>query len=1204
MKKHSSIFYCWFCALSAVGIPVGTVAQAGQPDPQLHITYSSKSGLATFVVATGEDGIPVEANGKVPGPQDFLRQYGEHFGIADAEMELALQSQTQDLLGDRHTKFQQVLGGIEVFSGVLKVHQDAKQRFTGANGRFHSIKPGLSTIPTISMTEAGEIAAEKSSIAGAVLESSTLVIVDPGWYGDVSIGAHLAYHLVLSALPKGYREAFFIDAHTGRLLDRWSLIEHAQDRRIYNGNGGTALPGFLVRTEGAQPAGQPDADAAYDYAGDVYGFYWRAFGRDGLDDAGGTLTATINSTAAPCPNAFWTGFQTVYCNGVVSDDIVAHEFQHGVTQKTANLIYQNQPGQINEALSDVFGELIDLHNGNVRFVGPAIPPFWPTHPTGPGTDQSNNLRTAACSSAPGYTDGVRWLIAEDAFAFSNAIRDMWNPTCHGDPDRAYSPLQTCDETDNGGVHSGSGVVNHAFAMMVDGKTFNGRNVTAIGPIKAGAVWYRALTTYLTVASDFEDLAVALNQAANDLVGSFPIDPATGFPSGNAITASDAATVNQAVLAVEMNTPGRCGAAVALLDPAPPYACPGATVLLQDDFESGVNGWTTLTTGPSGPPTPYLWVQRSNELPMSHAGTVWYCADPTIGNCTSQNESAVHSLITPSIPMPATLIYPRLSFTHYMASEPTYDGGNISIRVNGGAWQLIPFDGFEYNPYSAYLRPSVLGNTNPRAGQPAWTSAGGDWGTTIIDLGDFISGGETAQLRFDFSKDGCNGIDGWYIDDVVVYDCPDCDDSLLPDNLDYVRTYVSGPLGPVGTTSPQTAMMEHVARAAGPVTLRFDSSADLGSDSEFIDVFINNVYIGTVFGEGASECALWPNEAVLVVSPALFNFATGNGTAEIDMVPSADVAANSCGNGYINVSVRYDAQIEDENQDGVIDVCEDCQPNGVYDIDELLSGTSQDCNHNENPDECDLAVGSSPDVNANSVPDECDCAVPAAPLPESNESCGGCYFPKNRYLSIVPPPVPETASSVAIRVRFSQLPGPADCPKMPDYSAFDGIEMWVGQQVLRGGVTPTGVYELQPTPYFRDWTTVPNGVLHVADCNILPCATYIVDAISNVCDSFFEPFSPAIIIPTTSAWADIVGAGGASFPNDLVDFSDISSVVDRFKSVPSAPQPTRCDLGENRPSGGVLLSINFLDVSYAVDAFRGYNYPFSGPSAPLPCPGFP
>ena len=111
-----------------------------------------------------------------------------------------------------------------------------------------------------------------------------------------------------------------------------------------------------------------------------------------------------------------------------------------------------------------------------------------------------------------------------------AIRDMWSPTCMGDPDRALSALYeatSCDPGfDSGGVHFGSGVPNHAFAMTTDGKTFNGVTVSGIGAIKAGAVWFRALTVYLTPASDFNEAYILFNQAATDLVGTTPNDPRT------------------------------------------------------------------------------------------------------------------------------------------------------------------------------------------------------------------------------------------------------------------------------------------------------------------------------------------------------------------------------------------------------------------------------------------------------------------------------------------------------------------------------------------------------------------------------------------------------------------------------------------------------------------------------------------------------
>jgi len=43
---------------------------------------------------------------------------------------------------------------------------------------------------------------------------------------------------------------------------------------------------------------------------------------------------------------------------------VAHELTHGLTEHTANLFYWYQSGAINESMSDVFGELIDLATGS------------------------------------------------------------------------------------------------------------------------------------------------------------------------------------------------------------------------------------------------------------------------------------------------------------------------------------------------------------------------------------------------------------------------------------------------------------------------------------------------------------------------------------------------------------------------------------------------------------------------------------------------------------------------------------------------------------------------------------------------------------------------------------------------------------------------------------------------------------------------
>lgn len=52
--------------------------------------------------------------------------------------------------------------------------------------------------------------------------------------------------------------------------------------------------------------------------------------------------------------------------------------------------------------------------------------------------------------------------------------------------------------------------------------------------------------------------------------------------------------------------------------------------------------------------------------------------------------------------------------------------------------------------------------------------------------------------------------------------------------------------------------------------------------------------------------------------------------------------------------------------------QDCNDNGVDDVQDLASGTSEDCDHNGVPDECDVASGG--DCNGSGVPDACETAI--------------------------------------------------------------------------------------------------------------------------------------------------------------------------------------------------------------------------------------
>ncbi len=758
------------CVIAAVQQHSSSRAETPATD-DLNIHRSRTSGRATFVTARDGGAIwtPSGVTAAADQPMSFLNDRGSLFGISDPTRELVLERITWDRHGGKHTAFRQVFHGVPVFAGVIKVHQDSTSAVTAANGDFFPIKPHLNTTPTLTPSTAVTIAADAVDCGDVDVERADLVIVDPGWYGDPVIGEHLAYYVILQGTDTIVREAFFVDANTGRILDQWNLTETAMFRASWNGNGTISLPGFFPRFEGDPPFGfLPEQNIAYDWAGDVYRYFINAFGYDSIDGAGMDIVVTVNHLRPNfCPNAYWNGSQSVFCSGTITDDVLGHEMGHGINDFTANLVYQNQSGQLNESFSDVWGELVDLFNGDAAFFGPPGGDNpWPTSPSSTlDTDEPNSKRTFCTGTGPNQDRSVRWLLGEDADAFNGAIRDMWRPTCFSHPDYANSGLQLCNPQDNGGVHSGSGIPNHAFAMLVDGKSFRGFTINSIGPIKAAAVWFRALTVYLTPASDFLDAYWALNQSAADLVGTFPLDPRTGAPSSfpsAEFTDSDAAEVDEALRAVEMNTDGRCGATIDVLDPNPPNQCEPRQTIYQMSFEIGAPGWTVSN---SSPPTAYNW-ELVGDLPFSRPGTAFFCAD--LDSACTVNESGTHELTSPPIPLPARLDRPTLQFTHYMSSEGGWDGGNLRISVNGGPFTPVPSAAISYNRYNTILNSQ--NNSNPLAGQPAWSGSSGQWGTTLVDLDAISSPGDTVQFQFRFGKDSCTGVDGWYVDNFFINTC--------------------------------------------------------------------------------------------------------------------------------------------------------------------------------------------------------------------------------------------------------------------------------------------------------------------------------------------------------------------------------------------------------------------------------------------------
>jgi Zn-dependent metalloprotease len=532
---------------------------------QVRITTNAKTGRVSYIGADPAHAIrqPAGLSGK-PTPEKaargFLSVYGPLFGLKDQAQELQVMRTKQADRGRSFVRFQQYYGGIPVFGGETIVQVDSSSNIISAHSKLLP-DIGGDTSPSITPQAAAATAVDifikayqkQYQFDAASLQVSTpeLWIYNPLLVGFTKDVTYLVWRIEITPqqlLP--IREMVLVDAVDGRVVLHFNQNPTAEDRQIYNNyNDYTqGLQDNLVRSEGDPVTGIADVDHAYDYAGSTYDFYYNHFGRDSLDGAGMTLISTTRYCPAPfpyCPyaNAFWNGSQMVYGEGYASaDDVVGHEMTHGVTEYESNLTYLNESGAINESLSDIFGEFIDLTNVL-------------------GNDST----------------GVRWLIGEDLPG--GAIRSMKNPPSYGNPDKMGSTKYSCSTCDQGGVNTNSGVGNKAAYLMTDGGAFNGIKVTGLGIDKVAQIYYEAQTNILTSTSDYDDLANALWQGCMDLVGGTCYD-------GTTITYEDCTQVANAVNAVEM---------MYLTSPSPR---PPMNIVQNAGFEDGLSqtAWTVSSSG--------------------------------------------------------------------------------------------------------------------------------------------------------------------------------------------------------------------------------------------------------------------------------------------------------------------------------------------------------------------------------------------------------------------------------------------------------------------------------------------------------------------------------------------------------------------------------------------------------------------------------
>lgn len=522
------------------------------------VGHDRATGKVSFVGTengNGRLGPPAVPNNREANARAHFDRFAPNFGLSSSADLRTLKVRNGP--AGATVRFEQTINGVSVFASHMAVNTDKAGALRAIAGKVSTrtidTNPSINTL--VAARTATAIVARKYGVdqAGLVASRPVLNVYDPVLVGS-GRPQRLVWKVVVTSAGRGINELVLVDAKSGTIALAFTQIHHARNRITYDTNSTNVLPGTFECNEAASDCTSgaiPDADLAHAYAADVYDFYASRFGRDAIDDAGGDMISTTRYCDDPvndCPmgNAFWDGTQMVYGAGMVADDVVAHEFTHGITQMESGLIYFGEPGAINESLSDVFGEFVDLTNGK-------------------GNDATN----------------VRWLMGEDSAL--GVIRSMSNPPAFNQPDKKSNILWYKGSADNAGVHTNSGVGNKAAFLIVDGGTFNGKTVTGIGIDKAAQIYYEAQTMLLGSGSNYLDLYNALFQACTNLTGLF------------GITANDCTQVRNATSAVEMN-------AASPVTTAKPFCAAGTStnIVGADDFEGGGMGTLTrLTSLPSG-----------------------------------------------------------------------------------------------------------------------------------------------------------------------------------------------------------------------------------------------------------------------------------------------------------------------------------------------------------------------------------------------------------------------------------------------------------------------------------------------------------------------------------------------------------------------------------------------------------------------------
>jgi Zn-dependent metalloprotease len=424
-----------------------------------------------------------------------------------------------------HERYDVCSRGLKVWGAQVLRHRENGEVYL-VDGDLRTGEPG-DVAPAFGPSRAGELARTGLIDRAYRLEGSPELMLYPAREGlrPAFRAAHAKF---------GSRIVTFVDAATGGLLFRFEdlrtstaigtgtgmlgdtkkmsttlengtyyAIDQMRPAAITTGScrNGTGTVYYVTDDDNVWTSDATVVDG-HAYMGWTYDYYYLVHGRKGMDDKNRELVLSVHlgnhyENAFFDPGSKWMFFgdgnpSTRYPY-TTALDVVAHEFTHGVTDATSNLIYAGESGALNEAFSDIMAASCEFFHQ---------------------------------AAGSGFLQ-AEWWVGEDCAKNHQPMRSMANPAgIHvwggAYPDH-YSKrwiLPVTEAGDWGGVHLNSTIASHWFYLLSQGGTnrTSGIAVDGIGLAKAEKIAYAAWAHYLRPSSDFGGARAACVQAAADLHG--------------------------------------------------------------------------------------------------------------------------------------------------------------------------------------------------------------------------------------------------------------------------------------------------------------------------------------------------------------------------------------------------------------------------------------------------------------------------------------------------------------------------------------------------------------------------------------------------------------------------------------------------------------------------------------------------------------